>query len=204
MVLGMATDSGTTAGNYLNDCYGTTTQTAGTAITRVIPPKATGRACVGNWKYTAAATAHTITMMVTLAQTTVASEAASGATTVTLTTIPTAADGSILAANDFLIMQYEDGSWASFLVSSLSGLVVTVPALAQKILKNSVAYFMGAPGDHASRQFTVPASGTYDFIASDFRIRAATGLLPGQPILVHSNNATNAGTMYHTSYYYDL
>lgn len=204
MALGMATDSGTTAGNYLNDCYGSSTQAFGTPITRVIPPKSTGRACVGNFKYINSTTAHTLTMMVTLAQTTVASEAASGATTVTLTTIPTAADGSILAANDYLIMQYEDGSWASFLVSSLSGLVVTVPALAQKILKNSVVYFMGAPGDHTSRQFAMPASTTYDFIASDFRIRAATGALPGQPILVHSNNATATGVLSHLSYYYDL
>lgn len=203
MALGMATDSGTTSGNYLNDCYGTTTQTAGTAITRVIPPRSGAHSCVGNWKYTAAATAHTITMMVTLVETSVASEVASGATTVTLATVPTAADGSILASGDYLIMQYEDGSWASFLVSGLSGLVATIPTTSQKILKSTPVYFMGAPADHTTRQFTVPASGTYDFIASDYRIRAATSLQTGQPILVHSNNATNAGTLYHVSYYFD-
>lgn len=202
--MGLSTDTGTTNGGYINDCYGSLTQTAGTAITRVIPPREGARACVGNFKYVPAATAHTITMMVVLAEVTVISEAAASQAVVSLSAIPTAADGSILAANDYLILQYEDGSWNAHLVSSLSGTAVTVgTSFSQKIPKSSRAFFMGAPADHTSRQFLTIASTAYDFVASDFRIRAATSALPNQPILVHSNNATNAGNLHHLSYYYD-
>lgn len=202
--MGQATDTGAADGNYINDCYGSVTQTAGTAITRVIPPNSGARACLGNFKYVPAATAHTLTAMVVVQTLSVTSDAASGQAVVPISSIPTSFDGSILAANDWLVLQYEDGSWAAHLVSSLSGLNVTVSAnLTAKVLKDSVAYFMGAPGDHTTRQFTTIASTSYDFIASDFRIRAATSPLPNQPILFHSNNATNAGTLHHMSYYYD-
>lgn len=201
--MGMATDSGTSSGNYINDCYGSVTQTAGTAITRVIPPSSGGRACVGNFKYVPAATAHTLSFLVPLSTVAVGTELASGGTTLTLSSVPTAADGSILASGDYLVTQYEDGSWAAHLASGLSGLVVTIGATTQKILKGAVVYFMGAPADHSTRQITTIASTSYDFIASDFRVRAATSPLPNQPILVHSNNATNAGTLHHLSYYYD-
>lgn len=199
-----STDSGTPDGIPLNDAYGTLTQSAGTEITRVIPPNPDGRACVGNFRYEAAATAHTLTPMTTLQTLACASDALSGQAVIAFDSLPITPDGTLIAASDWIIAQYEDGTWVPHKVSSLSGLNVTVSAnLTQKILAGSKIHFMGAPADHSLRQMTMKASTTTDFLAGDFRVRAATGSAKDTPILVHSNNATNAGTLYWLSYYYD-
>lgn len=199
----LTTDSGTSAGNYLNDCYGSLTQTAGTEILRVVPPRDGAPGCVGNFRYEAAATAHTLTMMMVTSSTTVATDAASGQAVVNMSGTLTDASGGAVAASDFLVLQYESGVWEAHKVSSVSGLAITVTAnLTAKIKAGSIAYCMGAPADHAARQFTMKASTTTDFIASDNRVQAARSV-EGNPILVHSNNATNAGTLYWLSYYYD-
>ena len=199
----LATSNGLTSGDPVNDAFGSSTQTAGTAITRAIPPRVGTRAHVSGFSYTAAATAHTVTMLTVLDTKSVASEAAASQAVVALNSIPTAADGSILAANDYLILQYEDGSWEPHLVSSLSGLNVTVSAsFSKKILKGSTAYFMGAPGDHSNRQYTIDASQTFTIAGSTDRVCAAAATAKNQPILVHSNNATNAGILRWVAYSY--
>lgn len=191
-------------GKFINDCYGSLTQTAGTVITRVVPPAEGLRACVGSFRYEAAATAHSLTMMVAVDEVEVSSEAASGQAVVNMNRVPTAGDGSVIANTDFFIIQYEDGSWAVHKVSSASGKAITMTAnLSQAVLKGAKAFFMGAPGDHTDRIWTMKASTITVFDASDFRIRAASGSYLNSPILVHSDNATNAGTLYYLSYYYD-
>jgi len=200
----LATDNGSLTGNPINDCYGSITQAAGTAIVRVLPPRLGLRTCLGNFRYVTGTTAHIFTPMVVLDTVGVGStDVAVGATTVTLTRNPTAPDGTIIAAGDYVVMQYADGSWNSFLISGLSGLVITIPATTQLIRANSAVFYFGAPADHASRNWTMPASTTYDFSAGDFRIRGATSAMNNQPILIVVNNITNAGTLHHTAYYFD-
>lgn len=199
-----STDSGAADGIPLNDAYGTITQAANTVITRVIPPNPDGRSCVGSLQYEAAATAHTLSLMTTIDTVTASSDAASGQAVLPISRNPVTPDGTLVAANDWFIVQHEDGTWNAYMVSSVSGLNITMTAnLTGKVLAGSRVHFMGAPADHSLRQFTMKASTTYKFDAGDFRIRMATGSAKNTPILVHSNNATNAGTLYHTSYYFD-
>lgn len=194
---------GKVVGNPVNDCYGSLTAAIATEITRIIPPHPTARACVGSWSYLPAGTAHLLTLMVTVAETIATSEAAAGQAVVAFGSLPDSYDGGQIAANDWVIMQHEDGTYGAYKVSSISGKNVTMSSnLTKKVLINTKIYFMGAPGDHVNRQFQTVASTQYKFDASDFRVRAATGRT-GTPILFHSPNATAAGTLQHLNYYYD-
>lgn len=188
---------------YVNDAYGTKTETAGTIIKRVIPPRSGARAKVGGLSYTAAATAHTLSVLTTVNTVSVASEAASGQAVVNISSVPTTFDGSIVAANDWFVLQYEDGTWDAHIVNSISGKAVTFAAnLSQKVLADSQAFFMGAPADHSDRQFTIDASQTLTIAGGDDRLGFGTGSSNGTPILVHSTNATNAGLLRWLAYYY--
>lgn len=200
----LATSDGGASGTPLNDCYGSLTQTAGTVIKRLIPPVPGARSCVGNWSYTAAATAHSLVFLVPFAQVAANSTADSGQAVINLNQVPTAADGSIIAANDYIVTQYDDGEWSEHLISSVSGAAITVSAnFSKDVPQGAAVYFMGAPADHTNRTFTCDASTTTSFPAGDFRVRAATSPLPNQPILAYSANATNAGTLKWLNFFYD-
>lgn len=203
--MALSTDTGAADGMYINDCFGTQTQTAGTIITRVVPPQIGGvRACIGWYSYDCSTTAHTLTFLVPVDEVAVASDAASGQAVVNINRVPTSADGSVIANTDFFVLQHEAGDWAVYKVSSAAGLAITMTAnLSQKVLKSSKAFFMGQPSDHPLRQFTMKASTVSQFIGGDFRIRACTTPLVAQPILVHSDNSTAAGFLTGPAYYYD-
>ena len=190
-------------GNPLNDCYGSLTQTAGTEILRVIPPCDGARSCVGNFAYLPAATAHALTVMMTQAESLVATDLDASGTVLGVGDNPALWDGVVSAANDFIIIQYEDMSWNAHKISSVSGKNLTINAVTKKVLANSKVFFMGAPADHSSRQFQTVASTLFNFIASDFRIRAGTGSRKASPILFHSPNTTNAGILQYLSFYFD-
>lgn len=189
----------------INDCYGSQTATAGTALVRLIPPGLdTARACVGNFGYDCGSTAHTMTMQVTMFTSSASSDAASGQAVINLTSAPTAFDGTIIAANDYISFPYEDGTYGYGKVSSVSGLAITLTAnLSKKVLKGSPVWFHGAASDHTDRQFTMKASAVTTFNSGDFRIRAAAAYDKGQPILVYVDNITAAGVWQYLSFYYD-
>ena len=194
---------GKVMGNPVNDCYGSLTAAIATEITRIIPPHSEGRACVGNFAYLPAGTAHLLTIMVTVEETIVSSDAAASQAVVPFANLPESYDGGQIAAGDWVILQHEDGTYGAYKVSSLSGKNVTMSSnLTMKVLQNSKVFFMGAPGDHVNRQFQTVANTLFTFIASDFRIRAGTSK-KGTPILFHSPNGTAAGSLQYLSYYYD-
>src|SRR6185436_1707042 len=179
----LSTDSGTATGSPVNDAYGTKTATADTEFTRVVPPRAGVRARVSGLVYTAGTTAHTLSFLNVLGSTTVSTDAASGQAVVAFTALPTAPDGSLIAASDWVIMQQEDSSWVAAKVSSLSGLNVTMTAnLAKKVKAGTTIFFMGAPADHSDRQFTVLASQTLNLVGADTRLGICTAANDGQPI----------------------
>lgn len=199
--MGMATDSGTSAGNALADTYGSKTASAGTAITRLVPPSAGKLARVSSFIYVCGSTAHTVTVMPSLADTIVTTDAASGQAVVAFGAIPTAPDGSALAASDWVTLQHEDGSWAEYKVSSVSGLNVTLTAnLSQKVKAGSRIFFHGAPADHATRQFLLVASTTLTI--NDVSCGAGSATRLGEPVIVHSDNATAAGSLQMLAYRY--
>ena len=203
--MALATDTGSISGASMNDAYGSKTAAFGTAITRVVSPRAGLRAAVSGFAYTAGTTAHTLTFLTAQSETTISTEAASGQAVIALTTIPTASDGSLLAANDFVIVQHEDGSWSDYVVSSISGLNVTLTGnLSKKVLKGSRVFFMGVIADHPDRQYTIAASTTLQISGGDVRLRCATANKDNEPILAHSANATVAGTLVWLGFTYGL
>lgn len=189
----------------INDCYGSQTVAFGTAMLRLVPPgPATARACVGTYGYTPAGTAHTMTMMPAISLVSCSTDAAAAQAVISLTQNPTAFDGTIIAANDFISFQNEDGSYSYGKVSSVSGLNITLTAsLSKKVLKNAPVWFHGAPSDHTDRAFTMNASILNTFVGGDFRLRACSALAKGEPILVHVDNVTATGVWNWLGYYYD-
>ena len=188
----------------VNDCWGSQTAAAGTALQRLVPPGlSTARACVAAYAYDCGATAHTMTIMPSIMSVSVSTDAASGQAVVSLSSNPTAFDGSIIAASDFISFQNEDLSYSFGKVSSIAGLNVTLTAnLTKKVLKGAVVWFHGAPGDHTDRQFTMKASTLNTFPGGDFRVHACAALDKGQPILVNVDNITAAGIWTYLAFYY--
>lgn len=189
----------------VNDCYGNKTASLDVPITRVIPPRTGARAKVASWRYTAAGTAHTLTMMPALDSAKVATEAAVSATTLTVDDQLVGLDGGVIAAADWIVVQLEDGTWVTATVSSVSGNIITVAAAfsaTKKVLKNSKVYFMGAPADHTDRQFVLTASTSTEFIGSDLRVCSGTAAMNDEPLLVHVDNITAAGNLRWVAYVY--
>lgn len=178
-----------------NDCYGSLTQAADTAITRLVPPRAGARAMIASWCYRSAGTAHVLTFMPVVMEKKVTVEAAVGATTVTVDSAPTSYDGSIWAAGDWVSIEHDDGTWGEYLISGVSGLVATINALTAGVEVGSRFCFHGAATDHTSRRVTTVASTEHVFTGDGVRGVACTAAKDNEPILVHSNNATAAGIL---------
>lgn len=184
------------------DGYGSATATAGTEIVRIVPPKSNRYSRVDGFIYDCSTTAHTVTCLVTLDETTVVTDAASGAATIKVANLPSAQESGAIAASDFIVTQNENGTYVAYKIASLSGSTLTVTTsvgdadgsgLTVKVLADAPVYFMGAPGDHAKRQFTMVASTRNNTLPP--RGYVAMSVIKNTPILVHSNNATAAGVL---------
>lgn len=199
-------DSSVAAGNQTSeatgDGYGSSTIAFGTVIVRVIPPKPGRYSRADGFIYDCAGTAHTVTFMPTLDQTVVVTDAAAGSATIKVANLPSAQESGAIAANDFIVTQNEDGVWVAYHVASLSGSTITVTVsvgdaggsgLVTKVLADAPVYFLGAPGDHAKRQFTMVAS-TRNIVMPP-KGAVCMGIGKNTPILCHSNNATATGVL---------
>lgn len=209
MPVGIPVDSGTLAdgGSPVNGCIGYTTQTAGTIITAVVQPKAGARAKVWSFGYRQAATAHTLSLMTGHKVVEVGSDAASGQAVVIMKEIPADPAGTVMASGDiFLLKHSTSGLYTPYVVSSVSGLSVTMTAnLSQQVLADTKAYYLGAPGDYAGgTQFLFATSTTRDIGGGDERRVVATAMENDHPILFHSDNSTNAGFLEYLQYGYTL
>lgn len=197
------------------------TATADTAFTSLIPPARRLRTKLTKTSYTAGGTAHTLTCMTPLARTYVYSAAAAAATSLVIARDPgnysanALADGrpftpstanNLIAANDYIVVMKPDGT---FLVTQPSGastdattgrVTLTVSALPTGgIAANAPVWFLGAIGDtnpqtaEAHFQFTMTAS-TTTTIGDGIGAFLVTPSFD-EPILLHSGNATAAGTL---------
>lgn len=188
-----------------HDCYGSQSVAFGTAMTRLIPPAPGLHASVGNQKYEAAGTAHVMTVMPAIQELSITEDAAAAATVLKLSTAPADYTGGPAASGDWISVQHQDGSYGEYLVSSISGLSITITALTKAVKAGARFFFHGTPGtsgDHAARCFTMKASTITDLIAGDFRNTNGTGN-KDRPVLVHVNNVTATGTWYKCAYFYD-
>lgn len=191
------------------DAYGSSSITAGTAILKVLPPIAGRRTSADAfWYDNLAAAIQTVTFMVPFTtKTKVSTDMAAGQASISVDVLPTGSTPGNIAASDVVAVQNETGAFDVFLVSSLSGNNIVITAsvgtagasgLTQKILKNAKVFFMGAPGDHPSRQFKIKASTYITFAPPNGRLAVTSQ--NGQPIVVHSDNNTTAGYLHGPTY----
>lgn len=170
---------------------GRATQTAGTVISVLLPPKKKAFTRVTTFKYTCGATAHTVTAMQSLGMARLSAAAASGQAVIKLAEQPVAS-GNNVAANDFLVVEFPDGTFALVKVSSVSGLTITLTAnLAAALAKGSRVWMLGVVGDgHPQHLMTVSVVNTFQ----DTLIGVAQSKNPDEPLVLQSDNATNAGS----------
>lgn len=185
---------------------GLLTATAGTAIELLSP--GAGRDVRNAYcrlqrlVYRAAGTAHTLTILRALGVTTAAA-AAAGQAVLTLAAQPQA--GNDVAADDYLAWEVAEATaggatlvhYLHGKVLSVSGLTITLTAnLTRAVPAGSRVWLLGVAGDAAPSgeqqlTFSAPANAVTTLGGPDVDV-ACSGLL-GAPILVLSNNATNAG-----------
>lgn len=186
---------------------GTLTATAGTAFIGTIPPKSNGKTVLSMLSFLSGSTQHTLSILRAQGATTTTAAQAASDTTLTLASVTPAKDlngtslAETLAANDWLVVEHADGSYGSYMVASVSGLVVTLSttapaiALAKAVNSGAAVYAMhelarttGIP----SIQITPKATGTSQFpvAGTDPEVGCASSYNKNEPLLLHCNNAT--------------
>lgn len=182
--------------------HGGATQNAGTLIQFVVPSRGNQITRVTRLSYLDSGTAHTITIMRPIGRTTVAGAAAVGQTLLNFTSEP-GLGANTLAANDFVVIQEKDGIQRVYKISavptSYPGQVTLASNLVAGCLGNEPVWNYGITTDtgvdgNAHPFFTsLATSAIQTFTDSDSGIVA--GFKPGDPLLLNSNNATNAGKL---------
>lgn len=179
--------------------YGTATENAGTVINVLVAPKKRYFTRISKLRYTAAATAHTVTAMRPLGTTTASADAATSQAVVNITANP-GPSGNALAANDYIAIRHAvDGITRLYVVSSISNLAVTLTAnLTVAVTSGDKIWMFGVaantdPLTGTAHPPLAMGAGAVTELTDD-----TTGVVcthtTDQPILLQSNNATNAGT----------
>jgi hypothetical protein len=188
---------------YVNDCYGSKTETLDVIISRVVPPRKGVRSKVSSFSYKAAGTAHTLTFLTVLLEGATSTKAESGQAVINVNTSFTDSAGGIIAANDWCSVQHEDGSWGEYMVSSVSALAITFSGnLSTDVEEGARVCFHGAATDHTLRQWTMLASTEVTFNGDGIRTVACQAKRLNEPIIVISTNATAAGVLRWLAYSY--
>lgn len=203
------------------------TQTAGTVIKDVIPPLQNLRTKLALLKYTVSTTAHTITVLRPLAKTTVKTAAAASATSLIITRDPgnysanatldqkqftPSVANNLIAANDWFAVRKPDGTWLldkpSAATTNADGSVtLTVSALPTGgIAAGADFFFFGITTDtnpQDNKAHPSFASGTSQTITfGDGSSSLVEGYNLGDPLMLHSDNATAAGTLEQAAGFY--
>ncbi len=195
--------------------------TADTVIQFVVPARNGCFTRLNKLSYTNQGTAQTFYVMRPLAATTITAAVAIAGTTLTLKrdpgayaanavqdgkAVPSVAD-NLIAANDYVVLQCDDGIQRVIKVTSVSGLVLTVPSLVGGASANARVWFFGAVGDtdpnsglvHAVFTITVSVTSTYTDSNGEGLICTHN---KGEPLVLHSTNETAAGTIEQASWSY--
>lgn len=182
------------------------TATAGTVITSLIQPRLNAIARIAEIVYESAATAHDLVFMKSLGETVTTAAAAAGATTLNVAALAFGAAQTI-AANDYIAVQLASGNFQMLLVSGVSTLALTVPALDEAVVSGAKVHLFGAAADTGhftmttkasavNRYATAPPNGVvnsgFSFVSSNTRYQNK-GF--GKPILFYSANGSNAGLL---------
>lgn len=206
--------------------FGSSTASAGTAISITVPPL---RKCITrltNLVYRSGATAHTLTVMTPRSSASATAAVAAAGTTIVLDGALLVGASDALAASDWVVVELSDGSFHTSLVSSWSASTYTLvlgtamPATAG-IAQGGKVWAFGVPADLGHKAFspgattteitravttyTDPTSGIVSTgRPKELFAEATYGDRSGRfdPMIIHSNNATNAGVIEAASGYY--
>jgi len=178
---------------------GRRTAAAGTKIRVLVPPSPYGYSLLAKFVYTTAATAHTMTILRPIGQTTAASVAGAGVAAFTLTGDPGPAT-NLLAAGDLVAIRETDGVTRLYVVLTYSGGTLTLTTnLTAGVAVGSKVWDFGVEADTdpytgAAHEVFPLAGGTVTTTRE-----ATTGLigthLPDQPLLLSVDNIANAGSL---------
>lgn len=172
--------------------HGKKTEAANTVIDLLVPWKPALKPVVSTVAYTNLGTAHVLTALVPLGRTTLSAGAAASQAVINLVADPGVGTAAgVIAANDYVVLENDDGSCALHKVSSVASLAITLTAnLATAISAGKRVWFLGVIGDHATRQWALAASATTTLADALAGIVAAGR---EEPLVLNSGNATNAG-----------
>ncbi len=185
------------------------TETAATAITELIPPRENYRATLVALTYTPAATAHDLVLMKAIAK--VSLTAASAASDTTLDLSSATFGGDTLASGDYVVLEHGDGTHGLYLGSGLATLVLTVNAISKAANSGADVWIMGAVTDSTYHQTiksiastrTTHYNGEAGLITTGYDIGTYSRDGYGDPLVIHSANGTNAGTLNHGAARYE-
>lgn len=200
------------------DTYGKITQNAGTVITRLVYPRSNAFTGLTFTGYTAAGTAHTLTVMRPFNWTTFSADAAAAQKVLNVVANPGAYStagvwqygragitpsvaNNLVAASDFLAYELPDGNFFHDTVASISGTAITMTTNVPTggVKKGGKLWCFGVITDLnpqtglAHPQYTLTASVTTTFenqVGEWFR-----SLNRYDPLILHSGNAAAAGTL---------
>lgn len=200
------------------------TQTAGTVITALVPPRQRARTKISHLSYTSGGTQHTIQFLKELGRAKASAAAAGAATSLILDRDPgsystnpefanrgvtPSTSNNLIAASDYIVVQLNDGTFwlttVSAAVTNADGTVtLTVSAIpAAGIARFATVWFLGAAGDtdpHTRAAFdqlkpTVSVTTQYPNAAAAGGAIVAQSYHMNSPIVVYSDNPTAAGVI---------
>jgi len=174
--------------------FGRTTQNAGTVIRILTDSLRKLVAKITSLSYTAGATAHTLTFFKAFGVTKLTAAALASQAVIKLAADPGAGTAAgALAANDKLVIEKPDGTLHYAVVQSLSGLDVTLTANVPTggFAANARVWNYGVSGDGNAPTLNAPSGATTPY--TDTLAGVMGGGMPGAPIIVESDNATNQG-----------
>lgn len=187
--------------------FGKKTIAFGTRIQRLVPPKVGGILRITNLVYTAAGTAHLLTLARPIGRTTLSAAAAGAQAVVNLTADPGAAISNAIAANDYVAVRETDNVTRFYKVSSVSTLAITLTAnLVTGAAAGAKFWFFGILTD--TDPVTGEAHPTFDGTASvtstytDREVGVVATLQADDPILFDSDNGTATGILAQLSFGY--
>lgn len=182
------------------------TAAAGTRIRFLIPPVVRGYTRITKLVYTAGATAHTLTVPRPIGKTTANGSAAAAQAVINLTADP-GPTGNLIQANDLLAIRETDGVTRLYIVSSVATLAITLTTnLVAGVANLASVWNFGILGDtdpitgraHPTLRGIVLVTTTYE----DREGGVIAGHEVDSPVLVDSDNATNAGVLEQLSWSY--
>lgn len=186
--------------------FGYHTETAGTVIQENVQGRDGLRVGLEHLAYTAAATAHTLSILYpgSLAgcRTTASAAAAAAQKDVVCTDAPTDPAGNAAASGDHIAYQVSDGTWEFNTVASISSSTITLTNnIATAIPEGAKIRIFGVVGDGQCFQFAAGSGGT-TVVENNQTVVRVDSTYEGDPVILQSNNASNAGFLLHAMFSY--